>query len=203
MTTIVTRLYATAEKADAAAASLRKAGFTSLPLGVVKPGGKGDAGLAAIRALGVYEAAAKTYADRVKGGDSLVVVHAPFGKSYRAMEFMDAHEPINANVRYTEVYVPAKDPPNWTEKQRYLPILSNSDTLVLSDGLMPPAVIRNHRPMNSVISNNKPKARLISGTFSDKFGIPLLTEWRASKGKLLKTGTPFSTALGMPTLTDR
>jgi hypothetical protein len=202
MTTIVTRVFAKGEQADGAMAALRKAGFSKQAVGAVRSGSTDGATLDAIRALGVYEAGAKAYAAQVKGGATLVVVHAPFAKSYLAMEVMDDFDPIASDAKHTAVYVPAREPRRIMAETKALPTLLNSNTLVLSDGIFPPAVIRNAQPFDSIIRNTQPKAKLSSGTFSEKLGLPLLTRGRGPRAGLLSTGTPFSSTLRMPVLSS-
>jgi hypothetical protein len=180
MTTIVTRLYADSAKAEAAAAALRKSGFSADRVGLVTGGG--DA-LAAIRALGVYEAGAQVYAAHVKDGAALVVAHAPFAKSYKAREILDSHGPMPANVKYSEVYVPAKDPPPRSKRRYSSPPRLDSNNLALSDGIFPPAIIRNHRPFASIIENYRSRTRLINGTITGGI-IPLLSG-RSPRGGIM------------------
>jgi hypothetical protein len=176
MTTIVTRLYSTAAEADAVVAALKKAGFSKFPVGAVKAATKGDP-MPAMRALGVYEGAAKAYAGSLKGDAAMVIAHAPFAKSFNVAAIMDAHHPLPSPAKYDAVYVPAKEPPSrWSKRSAPAVIFSSpSASLALSDGMFPPAVIRNHRPLNSVITNHRPKAGLVNGTFSEKIGLPLLS----------------------------
>jgi hypothetical protein len=181
MTTIVTRLYSTAAEADAVVAALKKAGFTKFPVGAVKAATKGDP-MPAMRALGVYEGAAKAYAGSLKADAAMVVAHAPFGKSFDVAAIMDAHHPLPSPAKYDAVYVPAKEPPSRWAKRSAPAVVFSSTALALSDGVFPPAVIRNHRPLNSVITNHRPRAGLISGTFSDKIGFPLLTRRSTARG---------------------
>jgi hypothetical protein len=201
MTTIVTRLYADAEKANAAAAALHKAGATKDSVGVVAGSGKNFDATGAIRALGVHEAAGATYAEHVKKGAALVVCHAPWKKSYKVAEVMDACGPIEAAVRHNAVHVPSREPVRkWAEKAPPVNLLSG-DTLVLSDGLFPRAVLRNHRPSRSVMSGNSGKANLITGTlFSAKIGMPMLTSSKGPRSGSMRSG-PISSSLGIPTLT--
>jgi hypothetical protein len=199
MTTIVTRLFADAEKANAAAAALRKGGFSKQSVSVIS-GHPADAARAAISAAGVYAAGAAVYAAEVAAGKALVVCHAPFAKSLFAQEIMDEFDPVAANVKHTAVYVPAPNPPSKWAKSPALPTLLNTDYLVLSDGLFPPAVIRSG-PSNSILSKYRPKAGLVSGTISEKLGLPQL--WRRSpRGGIVRTATPFSSALKMPVLSS-
>jgi hypothetical protein len=197
MTTIVTRLYASAERAGLAAQALRKAGFDKKHVGTVTS----DAAdvLAAIRGEGTPGSAAAVYAERVKAGAALVVVRAPFAQSVRAQNILEDFDPIPAAVARTETYI-GSAPPKPRTSARHLPILLSSDVMVLSDGIFPPAVIRNHRPMNSVMTGHSPKAGLSSGTFSEKFGMPLLIRKRESRP--LSGGT-MSGKLGIPTLSGK
>ena len=84
MTTIITRMYETVAKANAAAAELAEAGFRSAHYQVVsvttakkKSERAGNqAALAALKEAGVIPRAAAVYAEHIASGNALVVVKA-------------------------------------------------------------------------------------------------------------------------------
>ncbi len=179
MTTIITRYYATSDAAAAATAQLAEEEMRMDCVDLFSGGGSEDG---IIRA-GVYASAAKAFAARLAEGGALVVVRAPFGQSYFVKDILDAHGPIDSGVAYSEQYIESQ--PSHPERYNaYLPVLLDSDTLVLSGPMMP-----------AVVSN---------WSFSKMFGMPLLSDKPAGRAKLLSdNSTPFSSALGLPTLIDK
>jgi hypothetical protein len=172
MTTIVSRLYANAEKANAVKDALHKAGARKGTVGVVASG-KGVDIAGAIKALGLPMSSIDGYAAHVAKGAAMVVCHAPWKKSTAAAEIMDAHDPLPSPVKNEAIFVPSMEQPSkWRNRTPPVNLLSNF--LMFSDGMFPPAVIRNHRPNNSIKSNYVPRANLISGTMSERIGMPLL-----------------------------
>lgn len=179
MTTIITRYYATADAAVAATAALAdedmRMDFVHRFIG----GASADD----IARTGMYAAAAQAYAARLAEGGSLVVVRAPFGQSYFVKDILDAHHPIDSGVDYSEQYVESQ-PTHPERYNQYLPVLLDSDALILSGSLFPP------------VAND--------WSFSKMFGMPLLSNKPSGRAKLLNdNSTPFSSALGLPLLIDK
>lgn len=125
MPTIVTRLYADAATAAAAAADLAAKGFRASEVSVFS--GK-DVTAQAIGKAGVYAAAAATYAERVKAGAALAVVDASTGNVFRAVKALEARGPIPAAVASTETYYPSKEPRSRYADNKHLPTLLNPGT---------------------------------------------------------------------------
>jgi hypothetical protein len=96
MTTVVSRLYESADIAEGVAATLRAEGFPDSTLDVI-----GTADAAAIAATRVPEAAAEAYAAKMTAGQALFVCRAPFtpfGAARRAIEVANATPSIEAGV---------------------------------------------------------------------------------------------------------
>jgi hypothetical protein len=196
MTTIVSRLYANAEKANAVKDALHKAGARKGTVGVVT-GGKGVDVAGAIKALGLPGSSIDGYAAHVAKGAALTVCHAPWKKSMAAAEIMDAHDPLPAPVKNEAIFIPsAEQPSKWRNFKP--PVNLVTGMLLFSDGLFPPAVIRNHRPNHSIKSNHSPRAGLVSGTMSERIGMPLLKSKRSAPGSMM-SGT-ISGKMGVPTV---
>jgi hypothetical protein len=196
MTTIVSRLYANAEKANAVRDALHKAGARKGTVSVVT-GGKGVDVAKAMSAAGVGGPANEGYAAHVAKGAALVVCQAPWKRSYAAADVMDAHDPLPSPVKNDAVYVPAQEPAS-VYRDRTPPVNLLTGLTVFSDGLFPRAVIRNHRPNNSILSGYRPKAGLVSGTISERLGIALLSRKRERSSGMM-SGT-ISGKVGVPTL---
>jgi hypothetical protein len=100
----ITRIYDASKPATAAANALKKQGFTSVTLiAGQKPGADGaepspDGIADAILAAGVPAAAAKTYAESVAKGASLVSVRPAFGSAGQATEVLDSFGPTGGDV---------------------------------------------------------------------------------------------------------
>ena len=186
MTTIITRLYATADEAKTVVGALRKEGFAKGDITVLSgDGGTGSADLMpAILEKGVYKAAAAIYADRVSQGASLLILRAPFGSATTAQALLEDTDAIDAGVKHPDSYEEAM-PTRKVEWGKNLPVLLSSDVLTFSDGLFPRAVLKNW-------------------SFSSLFGLPYLTDWLPTGGSLIDgSTTPFSSRLGLPLLTER
>ncbi len=132
---------------------------------------------------GIYPSAAKGYAERLAQGGALVVVRAPFGQALWSADILDGHGPIDSGVAFEEAYIEST-PTHPQRYNKYLPVLLDSDALILSGGSFPPIAK--------------------SWSFSKMFGMPLLSSKQAGKAKLLTDNTtPFSSALGLPLLIDK
>ncbi len=202
MTTIVTRLYANPDQAAAAAAALKSEDFLDRHVHVIA----GDDALGQIQAAGVHQSAALIYAERLKQGAAIVVTHAQFGMALKAAKILNRHGPINSGVKSQDVYIGSVDNrPMYPNK--YLPVLLDNTT-IFSGLLVPPLTSRNRLfsamfglPMLS--SKRGPRASLSSMRFSSMLGMPLLTRGKGPRASLItKNTTPFSTAIGAPTLSS-
>ena len=190
MTTNITRLYASAEKAAAAVSALKAKKFKDSDIDCIAGG---DGAAAALSAAGVYDAGAKAYAEKLKGGGAVVVVRAPYGNALLAKRLLDEAGPEASPAKYDEIYVGSVDKPVCTQN-RYLPELLPDGTLVLSDMLFPRPVIKGDwRMFGGDLSTRQPKVNLTDWTFSGMLGLPMLSK-REPKVNLI-TSPPYSSLI--------
>lgn len=185
----ISRMFATAEAARAAAAELAEEGFTDVH--VVNPPANSDAPVSAIAsqiALGrVLLSDAKVYAAGVAKGKSLVTVHAPFGSGMLATSILESHGPVASGM-------PDAEPPRmWDE------------ATPLSSALALDVLLRDPTPASRVMG-----IAPLAGSdcsFSGTIGMPLLSSNPAPLSSLVgmstlsSKGTPLSSLVGMPLLT--
>lgn len=207
MTTIITRLYATPDKAAEVVSALHASRFGKKLVSVITADAAGGV-REAIGKAGVYAAAADIYAKHVAGGEALVVLQAPYGRAVQALNLLENFEAVPTAVRHTEAYVESRETPKVSLSSKNLPVLLNSDVLVMSDGMFPRAVFRKNAFFSSLFGipllsgSNGPMSNLIQTNttpFSSMFGLPTLTRSQEPKAGLVR-GT-MSSSLGLPTLT--
>lgn len=213
MTTIITRLYGDKRKASRVVSALKSENYLDRDIDVIT--GKDDPDdpeHAALRAemkkAGVYANAAATYAEKVAEGNALLVLRAPFGRAKGALPIIDAHNSIDAGVKYTEVYAGARESVK-VKRDQYLPILLNDQTMMSGDVL--PGLVKTSTPFSSafgipVLMESKGKAKLLTDNptpFSSLFGMTLLTRGGPSAKLMTDNPTPFSSLFGLPLLTGR
>lgn len=185
----ISRMYATADAARAAAAELAEEGFNDVH--IVNPPSNPDAPVSAIAAqiaLGrVLLTDAKTYAAGVAKGGSLVTVHAPFGSGMLATSVLDSHGPIASGM-------PEPTPARmWDEAA---PLSSALQIDLFWRDPTPASRVMGIQPLTSSDCS-------LSGTI----GMPLLSDNPAPLSSLVgmstlsRSGTPLSSLIGMPLLT--
>lgn len=210
MSTIITRLYASADTAKSVASRLKEEDYRVSDVDVIAKGRKGSLKTlkADISAAGVYPNAAATYAERVADGDVLLVVRAPIGQAIKARAIVDEADSIDAGVKYTEVYRGTGTSSARLGRQRHLPpLLPNETKILTNDGL-----IKSGTPFSSLFgiplltSGPTGKARLMtkrSTPFSSFFGLGLLARNSGRSQLMTQNTTPFSSMFGLPLLKDR
>lgn len=104
MTTVVTRLYSDAEKANAAIEALKEEGFGALDYTVVAAN-DGEA-QAKLTSAGVVRKDAPVFAGSVGAGNTAVVVRAPFGAAATAAFVLDHFGPITISGARGNLMVP-------------------------------------------------------------------------------------------------
>jgi hypothetical protein len=177
MTTIVSRIYDTADIAEAAAEALREAGHDPRTISVVTADGP-DA-LRRICAAGVGSTSAAVYAGELERGRALLVVRAPF------TPFGRAREAIRLADRFVPVEVPGATP---NQHVRDYPDPANFNT-----------ILRDHpRWFSHDMPPQNPRRR---GLVSAAFGIPTLS--RRRPGGALRNGRPVTELLGLPMVLRR
>jgi hypothetical protein len=115
MTTLVTRLYDSADRAQAAVKDLTSKGFRKDLASVVSDAASAAADLAAAR---VPADAAKLYADAVAKGGAVVAAQCPAGTSFKVRELLDSYGPKASGVAQEEVFLKTVDPLKVRERPR-------------------------------------------------------------------------------------
>jgi hypothetical protein len=107
MTTRVTRLYATPEKAEAAASALAARGFGRDIVSVLHmPAGTDMAKVTgALRAAGLVKAAVEGYAPHLRAGHPLVIATAPTGAFFKVRDILEEYGPLASGVARQDVHV--------------------------------------------------------------------------------------------------
>lgn len=180
MTTIITRLYSSSEQADAAVDTLADKKFSRGAVNIVSGISDANAAKKQISALGVYPNAAATYADKVAGGNALLVVNVGFGMAYKAKSALADTGAIDGGVKHTEVH--ASEPESTGQGQtRHLPELLNM-TVFTGESL--PHSGETWLPFHSIfrfplLSSKEGRASLITGKLFTQF-MPMIIKYRES-----------------------
>lgn len=183
----ITRMYASADHARAAAAELSEDGFDDVI--VVTPPEK-DVPVSAIAAQiahgRVHLPDAKIYAEGVARGGSLVTVHAPFSTGKLATVILDSHNPIPSGKPEPEPEV------LWNEATPF------------SSAMHMPLLLDDPTPASRVMGVSALAGSNCS--FSGMIGLPLLSdgntmpEGRWGLPFLSNNPAPLSSLLGLPLL---
>tara|TARA_R110002020_G_scaffold37723_3_gene113819 strand:+ start:452 stop:1003 length:552 start_codon:yes stop_codon:yes gene_type:complete len=183
MTTLITRLYETVERASTAANALAAINYRDKHYDVIAaPATASLADVnAALSSAGVIPRSAAVYAPRILDGNALVVVRAPIGTSFAAEDVLDGFEPIDLGMR-DEVHLPAEAslPPK-VYRQRATSLLPR-DAMILSGRKFLPAITSRQTGPWSGLIRSGPSAGLIrdrTTPFSSTLGLPLLSKREA------------------------
>lgn len=219
MTSIITRLFESPERAQRAVAEMEQA-FEGLEIGSIPPpdateGADSDRS-ARLSALGVPQAAAAAYGEAVQRGATAVVVMAPFGLAAPAIAVMDRNGATALDV--ADGYIPAVRPGATTSERWGVPLLLRDPAPLstflglglLSRGRGRARLIATAAPLSrmlglATLSSKPPRAQLMRnrpGPFSRSIGLPLLTGRQGSSTRLLDNPAPLSSWLGWPVLAD-
>lgn len=202
MTQTICRMYATKAQAMKAAAELGARGYSDVHVfsGEV-PSAQADANTNAapvgptvsslvqgMRDAFILDSHAKVYADRVSKGGSLVCVHAVFGKALQATKVLERFEPIDSGVREKST--------DWVVWDEAAPLSSALQLKTLTQTKLPFEVMWNVASITSRLT-----------FFSNWIGLPLLSRGTSfsslfGMSLLSRNGTPFSSQLGLPLLTN-
>ena len=205
MSSIITRLYDTREKADAAATDLKRTGFLDESVSVIAPAadtaaasetGANDQVLTALRQAGLSEAGAPAFAERVRQGGTAVVVHALVGRAVPAIAILDAHGPMKLDVsgyEYAALYRP--------EMASATPLSTAMDWRVLYDDPTPlsswlkwPVLSRRQNPSVKLLHEPAPLSRRTGWKLL--IGDPTLLSSRFHWQVLWNNPTPLSSRTG-------
>lgn len=210
MTQIITRMFGTQEDAARAVALLKENRFGDVHL-VARPAadaaaGTADDGIAAALAkAGIPASEAETCAAAVRGGATLVTVHAPFGYAVSAMNILARCNPIEGDG-------PSREPRAVVDWQDAAPLSNAVGMPVLLDhnwslsSLLDLTILSKGSPFYSwfgfsLLSNNP-------APLSSKLGMALLSDnpaplsAKAGMALLSDNPTPLSTKAGMALLSD-
>ena len=218
MAQIITRLFSSPSNAAAAVKDVQDYRFGDNDVYTIEGSAAAshDDLVAQIAQAGVAKEDAAGYADKVRDGATLVVVHAPFGSAKKATVLLDRHQPLPSAappplappIRYdraaplssiyqwrTLISNPAPLSTFWN-----LPLLSNFS---LSRTWGRPELSDEPAPFSSWL-----KFRTLSddpAPLSSWFKFPVLKEGNTFAGRdnLLHNPTPLSSWLNIPVLSSR
>ena len=97
MSTLIVRMYATAEQAGAAVAKLKEAGFRDEQILELSPGSARSVA-SALRAGQMMGHSVGFYAERVEQGRFLVAIDPPFGSGQAATQALDGSGPVDRDL---------------------------------------------------------------------------------------------------------
>jgi len=190
MSQTIARLYDSAERANAAAHELRNNRIVVFDDVHVISGGAGastDGIVEAITKALVLKAHARIYAQGVKLGGALVVVHAPFGCAVDAIEILQSHGPIESGVPDgREAPIGWDDAAPCSSALHLRVLLDDSDSF--SKFWNVPPLVKSGATTGSALGLTEVKPS--RGPFSPTIGLPLLS----NKASIL------SSMLGLPVL---
>ena len=191
MSSTITRLFGTSEKAASAVKELADRGFTDDSIDVIGP--SSDAA-AQLQKAGVSPAAAKAYAEALTRGGTTVTVRAPFGTAGLAVEMLDSCGPTD--LRIADTYRPSFEFGAALSSMLGLPVLSKDPT-PLSSMIGMPALSLDQDSSTRLMQDPGPLSRL--------FGLPLLSRNRPKTSSfglplLSRNPTPLSSMLGLKVL---
>lgn len=208
----IVRLYRSAEHAERALTALRRWGFEPERILQISPPTRTatttttgsdtiaaraygapaqaatsnhDDDVAALRAAGLPERSARHYADAVRDGYTLLVIHAPFGTGGHAEDLLEEGAPVAPEVEPFHSH-----------------LLPSNDAAPVSEALGLPTLARRGRTTSEVLG--LPTLARSGRTISEALGIPALTRSRtfvASRSGLSDDPAPFSRLLHLPVLT--
>jgi hypothetical protein len=95
MTTLVTRLYDNADRAHAAAKTLKSTGFPADRITIVSDAASA---VADMKKVGVYAKATATYAAAVAKGNAVLIAEAPMGTSFKVSDILEDTGAIASGV---------------------------------------------------------------------------------------------------------
>lgn len=190
MTTMISRLYASAQEAAQVASVLGRVHFTDYEIHVVRADGASqtmDDIVALVRRTGVHRADAPAYADAVARGATLMTVFAPWGGAAKAIEIMDRHGPLPKPVRQTEYYMGFFSQPILMSDALGLPLLSKEPFFFsnfFGSIWRMPLLWTGYRPRVTLMrtAGLLPGRKLLPGSalISKRLGIPLLSRRRVA-----------------------
>lgn len=205
MTQTICRMYANSEKAKQAYEGLKQRKYQDVYLITPQEGGGTTEGLLdAILKAYVIKSDAKVYADRVKKGNALVVVHAPFSGGLKAQIVLDSFDPVDSGVAEPQVPSYAWDPKTPASSALHMAVLTQTQ-LPFEEFWNIPSLMRAGPFFKSFFGF--PLLSKTAGPLSKLFGMPFFTSSQTPLSSatgmslLSQNKTPLSSAIRMPLLT--
>jgi hypothetical protein len=191
----IVRMYETEQQASDAVRKLRNAGFPDDTIFLVTPraggaDGSSEAISAAIMAGYVLRSHARVYAEGVRRGRSLVVVHAPFGHGRLATDIVDSCVPVDSGLNLPREPVHAWDEKTPLSSALALPVLWRNRPTPFSDFWGLPTLSQGRTTFLSTLFGELVSPNF---TFSSLLGLRLLSD----------NATPLSSRLGLKTLSSK
>lgn len=192
----ILRLFNTTEDATEAVAELKQFKYGRVGIQVVAQTAD-EFSFEAMKQMGVPEAQAQRFDERVREGGALVIVDPPFGIGARVVEVLDRTRPNDSGASQAmEVRAPdpAYDGPGQDDaaplsRALGLPLLSNNPA-PLSAYLKLPTLLRRQNPKPAPLG--LPLLSDKAAPLSSAMGLPVLS----------RDAAPFSSLLGMKVLID-
>ena len=225
MTTVISRLYADADTADAVVSKVRDIGISARDIDVLSKSGA-DNLATAIEAAQVDGDAAARYAAAMDANSRLVVVRAgfnPVGAALQAIGIADAAGPVDAGIENENVYRRSEMRPDYRRSS----VMKDSPRFLTGDLTWSGTVseqmgwrlLRPHRERRSVIhggrfmskrilpfpllSKKRRKSSVISGgrhMSTRLMPFPLLSKHKDRLSVVRGGSLPFAAIFGAPTL---
>jgi len=214
MAQIIPRLFSSSTNAAAAVKDVLDYRFGDNEVFTIEGGAKAtlDDLKAQIAQAGVAKADAAAYADKVKGGATLIVVHAPFGSAMKATVLLDRHQPLPSPVaaapagkplRYDKA-TPLSSIYQWpTLSSNPAPFSSFWNLPLLSDYSASRAAGRSELSDNAAPLSNWFKLSTLSDSptpLSNWFKMPVLKDATTGRNNLMDDPSPLSRWLGLPVI---
>jgi len=214
MAQIISRLFSSSTNAAAAVKDVQDYRFGDNEVFTIEgaAGASVEDLTAQIAQAGVAKADAAAYADKVKGGATLVVVHAPFGSARKATVLLDRHQPLPSPVaaapvgpayRYDKA-APLSSIYQWpTLSSNPAPLSSFWNLPLLTDYSASRAAGRSELSDDAAPLSNWFKISTLSDNatpLSNWLKFPILRDASTGRNNLVNDPSPLSRWLGLPVL---
>jgi hypothetical protein len=208
MPVTVTRLYSTKEAADKAWNEMRRQRFSASDVALIPPPADGADPVPAIIEAGIGKPRAERFAERLRQGDTLLVVRPLFGSAEVAEQVLDDFGPVATSISDRDDGADMDDEDDATPFSRWLgwKVLSRNNPSPLSDAIGWSTLTKPHAktypatiPVKQLGGSAAPLSKL--------FGLPVLTRQSTALfaghdvTRLSAKAAPFSSLLNLPVLT--
>jgi len=216
MSTLITRLLANEDTASEASRALARKGFDDGAVRVVS--NSGGSARESMVDFGVSDSTADAYIDHLDSGNALIAVRAPFGMAGDAMSALRPFDAIEVDVEQ-EQHISYKTNPEDAlsiipGNKKFLTDRSSVGTgtgfsdmfgwSLLTDRQRGKASVETETiskklGMPLLTNRQRGKAGVDTSTVSEKIGLATIKKPRGGKS-IIRNPTPFSSALGWPTI---